>query len=70
MNKDKIIEHQNVRKKLWCDTVVAYTSAANATLKDGAVSWADHALAAFDQRFNAPKEHPHLSGDRTVPHAE
>lgn len=49
-------EHQNIRKKLWMDVYVAYVGAANATMKDGAASWADVALARFDERFKEPVE--------------
>jgi len=47
MNKD----HEEQRKKLWCDVYVAYVGAANATSSDGAKSWADKALERFDERF-------------------
>ncbi len=49
-------DHEQQRKKLWCDVYVAYVGAANSTKSDGAKAWADVALAAFDARFPKPKE--------------
>jgi len=58
MEKDISIEenHENQRKKLWCDVYVAYVSAANAIKEDGAKAWADTALKRFDERFNIKKD--------------
>jgi hypothetical protein len=44
-------EIESTRMKLWCDVYVAYVGAANATLKDGAHTWADIALERFDEKF-------------------
>lgn len=52
MNKD----HDQQRKKLWCDVYVAYVGADNATDKYGAKEWADVALSEFDKRFPEKKE--------------
>jgi len=49
-------EHEEFRKKLWCDVYVAYVGAANVTASDGAKTWADKALLRFDERFPAPKD--------------
>jgi len=49
-------DHEQQRKKLWCDVYVAYVSASNSTSSSGAKTWADQALKSFDERFPAPKE--------------
>lgn len=51
MDKD----HEQQRKKLWCDVYVAYVGAANSTSPDGAKSWADKAVERFDERFTQTK---------------
>ena len=52
MNKD----HEQQRKKLWCDVYVAYVASSNSTACDGARVWADKALERFDERFQKPKD--------------
>ena len=52
MSEPKDLESQ--RQKLWCETVVAYTSAGNSTRKEVGINWADHFLKEFDKRFNRP----------------
>jgi hypothetical protein len=52
MNKD----HEQQRKKLWCDVYVAYVASSNSTACDGAKVWADKALERFDERFPKPKD--------------
>jgi hypothetical protein len=52
MNKN----HEQQRKKLWCDVYVAYVGTDNSTDPDGASCWADKALKRFDKRFPAPTE--------------
>ncbi len=49
-------EHENIRKKLWCDVYVAYVAAPNSVKSDGAYGWADNAVKRFDETFSNPKE--------------
>lgn len=44
-------EHDEVRKKLWCDVYVAYVNASNSTSMAYAKLWADRALKDFDETF-------------------
>lgn len=43
--------HEQQRKELWMKVVVAVASSSNANNSSSMISWADHALAKFDQRF-------------------
>lgn len=47
-------DHEQQRKRLWCEVYVAYVAADNSTKSDGAKGWADTALKRFDERFPAP----------------
>ena len=49
-------EHENIRKKLWCDVYVAYVAAPNSVKSDGAYGWADNAVKRFEETFSKPKE--------------
>ena len=43
--------HQNFRKKLWCDAVIAYIRTDSPPDSQGPFHCADEALLAFDERF-------------------
>lgn len=43
--------HQNFRKKLWCDAVIAYIRADSPPDSQGQAQCADDVLRAFDKRF-------------------
>ena len=45
------ISHQNFRKKLWCDAVIAYIRADSPPDSQGQAQCADDVLRAFDKRF-------------------
>ena len=51
MDKDYTQEHENLRKKLWINTYVAYVSSSNSTNENGAYKWANIALERFDEKF-------------------
>ena len=44
-------ELQRIRLQLWCQTYVAYASAANSVTPSRAHLWADQALQDFDTNF-------------------
>ena len=46
--------HQTARQQLWCNTVIAVAASSNSADRETMISWADHALAAFDERFPGP----------------
>lgn len=56
MNKDETLSHQEQRKQLWANAWVHTASASDCKSPATATSWADKALAAFDDRFPKPKE--------------
>lgn len=49
-------DHEQQRKKLWCDVYVAYVTSANSTSSEYGKNWADKALQEFDKRFPKPNE--------------
>ena len=56
--KDFVFQHEEVRKKLWCDAWVSTANANDCKSTDSATRWADDALKEFDARFPAPKQEP------------
>ena len=48
-------EHENIRKKLWCDVYVAYVAAPNSVNQDGGCIWANNAVKRFDELFYKPE---------------
>jgi hypothetical protein len=46
--------HEDYRKELWKDTLIAVAGADNCVKMRVAVDWADEALEEFDKRF--PKD--------------
>ena len=48
-------EHENIRKKLWCDVYVAYVAAPNSVNQDGGCIWANNAVKRFDELFSKPE---------------
>lgn len=56
--------HQTARQQLWCNTVIAVSASSNSVDRETTISWADHALAAFDERFPEP---PAASGEEVEP---
>ena len=53
--KDFVFQHEEVRKKLWCDAWVSTANANDWKSTDSATRWADAALEEFDARFPPPK---------------
>ena len=53
--KDFVFQHEEVRKKLWCDAWVSTANANDCKSTDSATRWADAALEEFDARFPPPK---------------
>jgi len=56
MNKDETLSHQEQRKQLWANAWVHTASASDCKSPSTATSWADKALAAFDERFPKPEK--------------
>lgn len=50
----QLTEHEQQRRKLWCDAWVAVANAYNSRTPEVATGWADAALADFDERFESP----------------
>jgi hypothetical protein len=48
------MNHQTARQQLWCNTVIAVAASSNSADRETMISWADHVLAAFDERFPEP----------------
>ena len=62
MDKD----HEQQRKRLWCEIYIAYVRASNSTEPDGGQQWADVALKRFDERFPKPLATAAALGDSAV----
>ena len=52
--RDELDRHNAIRKKLWCDVVIAVHGASNSTNPSSGITWADSSLKEFDERFPKP----------------
>jgi len=64
-----LIQHEEVRRQLWCNAWLSLSNAVNCLRPESATNWADAALKDFDKRFPKPpmdtiKLNKFLSGDK------
>ncbi len=58
MNQNEI-NHENMRRHLWCDVAAGVAASSNVTSKEAPINWANKSLEGFDERFPKPiKEAP------------
>lgn len=55
-------DHEEARETLWREVLVAATRSESSLDPKSCINWADHALAAFDERFS-PEAHE-VRGDK------
>lgn len=49
-------DHEEARETLWREVLIAATRSESSLDPKSCINWADHALAAFDERFS-PEAH-------------
>jgi hypothetical protein len=55
VHNSMVLAHENLRKKLWCDTWVSIGGSIGCNSKSVPTVWADFALKDFDERFPKPE---------------